>query len=261
MTTPPLTCPVVSCHAETHALTEHLYDHSAGVLAHTLAGAAAEFARLEEVIAKRDTALARARAERDRAERRQQPTEAENTPLTLVQLREAVIAAIAEDALRPHLDRLGLVDAMLTVVWPQLDAARRSARASEESTTILQRAWDAQAAEWDVARVERDEARQQLAAVAAQRDQLRAENDRLMAFIERGFDTHMQFGVINPDGTTEMLPCADWCNACKLAAVVSEAERLRAELEQTRQQLAEARGHAELFGRKLVAALDARTTD
>jgi hypothetical protein len=136
VTTPPLTCPVVSCQADTHALTEHLYDHSAGVLAHTLAGAAAEFARLEEVIAKRDTALAQARAERDRAERRQQPAEAENTPLTLVPLRDAVCAAILAETDKPRADRLGLVDAMLAVVWPQLDAARRSAQAAQDTAHV-----------------------------------------------------------------------------------------------------------------------------
>jgi hypothetical protein len=69
-----------------------------------------------------------------------------------------------------------------------------------------------------------------VAVVQPELDRLRAEKARLTAFIERGFDTHMQFGVINPDGTTEMLPCADWCNACKLATAVSENARLRAEL-------------------------------
>jgi hypothetical protein len=104
-------------------------------------------------------------AELDAASLRQRlaTAEAENTPLPLVPLREAVITAIAEDALRPHLDRLGLVDAMIAVVWPQLDAARRSARASEESTTILQRQIDAEAAELDAARAENDRLRQQQA--------------------------------------------------------------------------------------------------
>jgi predicted nucleic acid-binding Zn-ribbon protein len=162
VTTPPLACPVVSCRADAHDLTAHLYDHSAGVLAHTLASAATEFARLEEVIAKRDTALAQARAERDRAGRRQQLAEAENTALTLVPLRGAVCTAIVDDALRPRAERLGLVDAMLAVVQPELDAARRSARASEESAAILQRQIDAQAAELDAARAENDRLRQQL---------------------------------------------------------------------------------------------------
>lgn len=71
--------------------------------------------------------------------------------LTDVQLREAVCAAILAETDKPRADRLGLVDAMLAVVWPQLDAARRSARASEESATILQRQIDAQAAELDLA--------------------------------------------------------------------------------------------------------------
>jgi hypothetical protein len=39
---------------------------------------------------------------------------------------------------------------------------------------------------------------------------------RWLAFIERGMTEHMQFGLVKDDGTTEMLPCADWCVACKL---------------------------------------------
>lgn len=58
-------------------------------------------------------------------------------------------------------------------------------------------------------------------------DAKQAEITRLIAFLERGFDTHMQFGVIEPDGTTTMLPCADWCNACKLERAEAERERLR----------------------------------
>jgi hypothetical protein len=48
---------------------------------------------------------------------------------------------------------------------------------------------------------------------------------RLIAFLERGFDTHMQFGIIAADGTTEMLPCADWCYACKLETALAERDR------------------------------------
>lgn len=43
-----------------------------------------------------------------------------------------------------------------------------------------------------------------------------------------------------------------------LAVVQPELDRLAADNQQLRQQLAEARGHAELFARKLTAALDAR---
>jgi hypothetical protein len=53
------------------------------------------------------------------------------------------------------------------------------------------------------------------------------EADQLRAFIERGFDTHMQFGVLEADGTTTMLPCADWCYACKLEKAEAEVKRLR----------------------------------
>jgi hypothetical protein len=52
--------------------------------------------------------------------------------------------------------------------------------------------------------------------------------DQLQALIERGFDTHMQFSVLEADGTTTMLPCADWCYACKLEKAEAEVKRLRA---------------------------------
>ncbi|MFC8676732.1 hypothetical protein ACFUEN_29105 [Streptomyces griseorubiginosus] len=52
------------------------------------------------------------------------------------------------------------------------------------------------------------------------------------AFIERGMDTHMQFSVLHPDGTTEQLPCADWCYACRIenaetALATAQADTLR----------------------------------
>ncbi|MEV1063409.1 hypothetical protein [Streptomyces sp. NPDC050263] len=46
--------------------------------------------------------------------------------------------------------------------------------------------------------------------------QVEAEVQRWLAFIERGMDTHMQFSVIREDGSTEQLPCADWCYACRI---------------------------------------------
>lgn len=61
-------------------------------------------------------------------------------------------------------------------------------------------------------------------------DAKQAEADRLRALIERGFDTHMQFGVTEPDGTTTMLPCADWCYACKLEKAEAERDSFRAQL-------------------------------
>lgn len=57
-----------------------------------------------------------------------------------------------------------------------------------------------------------------------------AETKRWLAFIERGMETHMRFGVIRPDGSREELPCADWCYACRVekaeAAVEAVAEVL-----------------------------------
>lgn len=61
-------------------------------------------------------------------------------------------------------------------------------------------------------------------------DAKQAEADNLRAFIERGFDTHMQFGLLNADGTTTMLPCADWCHACKVEKAETERDELRAQL-------------------------------
>jgi hypothetical protein len=46
--------------------------------------------------------------------------------------------------------------------------------------------------------------------------------------IGRGFTEHMRFGLAHPDGTTEMLACADWCYACKLDAANARAERAEA---------------------------------
>ena len=57
----------------------------------------------------------------------------------------------------------------------------------------------------------------------------REEAARWLAFIERGMDNHMQFGVINEDGTTEQLPCADWCQRCKINRAegkLAEARRM-----------------------------------
>jgi hypothetical protein len=60
------------------------------------------------------------------------------------------------------------------------------------------------------------------------------ERDLLRGLIERMPETHMQFGVISPDGAVEMQPCADWCWACKLATAEAERGRLAIELEAAR---------------------------
>lgn len=69
------------------------------------------------------------------------------------------------------------------------------------------------------------------AALIALRD-AREEAARWLAFLERGMDTHIQFGVINKDGTTERLPCADWCQPCKIdrsEKKLAEARRMHDE--------------------------------
>jgi hypothetical protein len=62
-------------------------------------------------------------------------------PLTDQQLRDAVIAAITEDGLKPRDARQGLVDAMLAVVRPELDrlrAERDQARAELALATVFE---------------------------------------------------------------------------------------------------------------------------
>jgi len=59
-----------------------------------------------------------------------------------------------------------------------------------------------------------------------------AERVRWLAFIQRGLTEHMQFSVLRPDGTTEQLPCADWCYACRIEkadAVVARVQALAEE--------------------------------
>jgi hypothetical protein len=54
-----------------------------------------------------------------------------------------------------------------------------------------------------------------------------AETKRWLAFIERGMETHMRFGVIREDGTREELPCADWCYACRIQTAEAAITRIR----------------------------------
>lgn len=67
----------------------------------------------------------------------------------------------------------------------------------------------------------------ELAPELARAERAEAEAARWLAFIERGLDTHMSFGVINPDGTTEQLPCADWCHACRVERAEAALGRVR----------------------------------
>lgn len=71
--------------------------------------------------------------------------------------------------------------------------------------------------------------------------ELKAENhtfteqvEVMTRMLERIPDVHMQFGLLNPDGTTEQLPCADWCYACRLDKAVERAEKAEATLARVR---------------------------
>jgi hypothetical protein len=66
----------------------------------------------------------------------------------------------------------------------------------------------------------------------SQTEELRAQNGVLQRMLEQIPETHMRFGVRNPDGTVEeATQCADWCHACKLERLQSDvAFRIRAEL-------------------------------
>ncbi|MFE2911283.1 hypothetical protein [Kitasatospora indigofera] len=120
--------------------------------------------------------------------------------LTDVQLRDAVCTAIVDDALKPRAERLGLVDAMLAVVWPQLDAARAALRIEAEMLTEVTAACAATereaaslrqrvaTAEATIERMKRTnrmvndgarDARERAERAEAELDAARAENDRL----------------------------------------------------------------------------------
>jgi hypothetical protein len=62
-------------------------------------------------------------------------------------------------------------------------------------------------------------------AVRAELDRQAAENVRILALMERLPDEHMRFGVLGEHGA-EMLPCADWCYACKVERQAAEIARL-----------------------------------
>jgi hypothetical protein len=110
---------------------------------------------------------------------------------------------------------------------------RRSEERREEAALRLRKA----RAQRDEARADRDRLREQLAESETNGHRLlqraeaaEAEVKKWLAFIERGMDTHMSFGVINPDGTTEQLPCADWCHACRVERAEAALARVRTTL-------------------------------
>lgn len=59
------------------------------------------------------------------------------------QLRDRIAAAITEDALKPPVDRVGIVNAMLAVVQPELDQLRaeRDAARAQVAAVALVRVW------------------------------------------------------------------------------------------------------------------------
>lgn len=98
-----------------------------------------------------------------------------------------------------------------------------------------------------------------LAVVQPLLDAKQDEADALRGFVEQGFDTHMQFGVIEVSGTTTMLPCADWCYACKL----ENAERLRIQMRELAAKLDDESpwdANAPEIGAEILAILDRNQT-
>lgn len=69
---------------------------------------------------------------------------------------------------------------------------------------------------------------EQAVRLTRQAETAKAEAARWLAFIERGLDTHMAFSVIKSDGSTEQLPCADWCHACRVERAEAAVARVRA---------------------------------
>lgn len=57
------------------------------------------------------------------------------------------------------------------------------------------------------------------------------DSQRFQSWLERFPEVHMRFGVIDAEGETEMLPCADWCYACKLDQLQTELAECKERLE------------------------------
>ncbi|MFI5880870.1 hypothetical protein [Streptomyces sp. NPDC051554] len=70
-------------------------------------------------------------------------------------------------------------------------------------------------------------AREALASATTRAASAEAQAEHWLAFIER-FPNHMQFSVLRPDGTTALLPCADWCYACRVENAEAAIARVRA---------------------------------
>lgn len=117
-----------------------------------------------------------------------------------------------------------IADAVLTVVEPELAALREQHRrallAATESSTILQRQIDAQAAELAARDAENTRLRAALATVKAAGYRLAADNaseqrelhgadadaEMLVHFLQRGAELHTQFAADHPEQYTASLP-------------------------------------------------------
>jgi hypothetical protein len=101
----------------------------------------------------------------------------------------------------------------------------------------------------------------------AERDALAAQVAAMTGMLERMPEVHMQFGLLHPDGTTEQLPCADWCYACKLQTAIERADRAEAtvreqvvaELTRAAQGRAHYAGHAPADAVRAVLEIEAAT--
>ncbi|MEU8717505.1 hypothetical protein [Streptomyces sp. NPDC048663] len=135
---------------------------------------------------------------------------------------------------KDHVDERGFHWSDTVAVYP-VDSTVRTAPAADEEQTLrwarresllvllsrLQRGRP-------VTESEADTLRTHVETEIREADTARAEVTKWLAFIERGMETHMQFGVLQPDGATEQLPCADWCHACRLEQAQAAIERVRA---------------------------------
>ncbi|MFJ1995287.1 hypothetical protein [Streptomyces asiaticus] len=161
-------------------------------------------------------------------------------------LRDFPIALWTPEALADRILRVR--DRRMEQLRTELAAAQRELTTSETARAHLRAQRDRLAAEVEQLRVRAEQAEDLLRvahdtsnrseaerADAEQRaKRAEAEVQRWLAFIERGITEHMQFGLLHPDGTTEQLPCADWCYACRVEKAEAAITRVRALRERTR---------------------------
>ncbi|MFJ4787614.1 hypothetical protein [Streptomyces sp. NPDC088794] len=130
--------------------------------------------------------------------------------ILLADLTEEDLAQLYDDLDR-HVEVVGEMNEQA------IDLHKRTAAARAESADQVR--YQARARAAAVRQAQRWAARARIAEAAVR---------HWIAFINRGMDTHVQFSVLNQDGTTEQLPCADWCYACRLEQAQAERARLLA---------------------------------